>query len=86
MKWEPRNNYSELVKSKFIDIPPHDKAGDEAKEVWFFGQQNNHAPAHVSSLGPPSKGILKMPKMPNHVMHFGCTVTSSYECLIILTF
>ena len=56
MKWEPRNNYPELVKAQFIDIPPRAKAGDEAEEVWFFGEQNNHAPAqllcHLSVLHP----------------------------------
>ena len=33
VKWEPRNNYPELVKAQFIDIPPRAKAGDEAEEV-----------------------------------------------------
>ena len=75
MKWEPRNNYPDLVKAQFIDIPPRVKAGYEAEEVWFFGEQNNHAPAPVSSLGPPSTGILKMPKAPNCVMHSGCVET-----------
>ena len=75
MKWEPRNNYPDLVKAQFIDIPPRAKAGDEAEEVWFFGEQNNHAPAPVASLGPPSTGILKMPKAPNCVMHSGCVET-----------
>ena len=84
MKWEPRNNYPDLVKAQFIDIPPRVKAGDEAEKVWFFGEQNNHAPAPVASLGPPSTGILKMPKAPNRVMHSGYVVTSSYECLLIL--
>ena len=75
MKWEPRNNYPDLVKAQFIDIPPRVKAGDEAEKVWFFGEQNNHAPAPVASLGPPSTGILKMPKAPNRVMHSGCVET-----------
>ena len=75
MKWEPRNNYPDLVKAQFIHIPPRVKAGYEAEEVWFFGEQNNHAPAPVASLGPPSTGILKMPKAPNRVMHSGCVET-----------
>ena len=75
MKWEPRNNYPDLVKAQFIHIPPRVKAGYEAEEVWFFGEQNNHAPAPVSSLGPPSTGILKMPKAPNRVMHSRCIET-----------
>ena len=85
VKWEPNSDNPKLVNAEYIVIPPRVKAGVKAEEVWFFGEQNNHVPAPVSSRAPPSRGILKMAKAQNRVEPSGYVFTSFYECYFIIT-
>lgn len=80
VKWDSNSNNPKLVNAEYIVIPPRPKA----EEMWFFGEQNNHVPARVLSLTPPSKGILKMPKGQNHGKPSRYVFNCFNECYFIL--